>query len=62
MSDNKAVTTERPRTGFASRLLTKELEIRKKTDPELKKISPADAAKYAVPNAETRDLSGAAKG
>ncbi len=62
MSKNKTVTTERPRTGFASRLLTKELEIRKKTDPELKKINPADAAKYAVPNAETREVSGAAKG
>lgn len=58
MSDSETVQQSVPRrSSFASRLLTKELDIRKKTTQEIK-ISPADAAKYAAPqqtSAETKE-------
>jgi hypothetical protein len=43
-----AVVQQRTRSNFANRLLTKELNVRKKTTQEIK-ISPADAAKFAAP-------------
>lgn len=45
MSDNKEMKTT---SSFASRLLNKELADRKKTTQSLLKLSPADAAKFAV--------------
>jgi hypothetical protein len=50
MSDTQTIQEPKTRSTFASRLLTKELNLRKKTGSEMK-ISPADAAKYA--NTET---------
>jgi hypothetical protein len=46
MSDTDTIQQPRTRSSFASRLLTKELNLRKKTTQEMK-INPADAAKYA---------------
>ena len=53
MSETETTQQPKPRSSFASRLLTKELDLRKKTSQEMKAISPAEAAKYA--NAETAE-------
>ena len=53
MSETETIKQPNMRNSFASRLLNKELNLRKKTTQELK-ISPADAAKYA--NAETAEI------
>ncbi|MBX9689304.1 MAG: hypothetical protein K2X27_21520 [Candidatus Obscuribacterales bacterium] len=48
MSDTETAQQQRvTRSNFATRMLTKELNTRKKTSQE-GKISPADAAKFAV--------------
>lgn len=44
------------RTNFASRLLSKELNNRKKTSEQFSKLTPADAAKYAVQSDEKECL------
>lgn len=53
MSDTQTIEQPRTRNTFASRLLSKELDLRKKTTREIK-ISPADAAKYA--NSEATEV------
>ncbi len=50
MSDSETTHKPRSRGSFASRLLTKELDLRKKPTQEIK-ISPSGAAQYAVPDA-----------
>lgn len=46
MSETESKTTQVRRSNFASRMLSKELNTRKKTTQEMK-ISPADAAQFA---------------
>jgi len=54
MSDNETASELKvTRSNFASRMLSKELNTRKKSTQEMK-ISPADAAKYA--NAEQQEV------
>jgi hypothetical protein len=47
MSGTEMIDQPRIQSSFASRLLTKELNLRKKTKPEIK-FSPADAANHAT--------------
>lgn len=49
-------TQQRPRSNFASRMLTKELNVRNKTSQQMK-ISPADAAKFANPEEAKKEES-----
>ncbi len=42
----------RKTSAFASRMLSKQLDERMKQSGQQQKISPADAAKYAVPQTE----------